>query len=207
MGDPAAGPDPDQVARLRRALAAAERGADGSGIVDLDRERAKAPLRARALRLLDQRARATEELRRRLAEDDDAPAELIAEVLADLRSAGLLDDAAFAAEWVRQRARRRGKSRRVLDRELRGKGVAAADRDAALDQVDDAEEEATAAAVAAKRAAAIRRAPADRAERDRDLRRVLGALARRGFPQEVAMRRARAALADRYAELDGGGPG
>lgn len=207
MGDPAAGPDPDQVARLRRALAAAERGADGSGIVDLDRERAKAPLRARALRLLDQRARATEELRRRLAEDDDAPAELIAEVLADLRSAGLLDDAAFAAEWVRQRARRRGKSRRVLDRELRDKGVAAADRDAALDQVDDAEEEATAAAVAAKRAAAIRRAPADRAERDRDLRRVLGALARRGFPQEVAMRRARAALADRYAELDGGGPG
>lgn len=207
MGDPAAGPDPDQVARLRRALAAAERGADGSGIVDLDRERAKAPLRARALRLLDQRARATEELRRRLAEDDDAPAELIAEVLADLRSAGLLDDAAFAAEWVRQRARRRGKSRRVLDRELRDKGVAAADRDAALDQVDDAEEEATAAAVAAKRAAAIRRTPADRAERDRDLRRVLGALARRGFPQEVAMRRARAALADRYAELDGGGPG
>lgn len=207
MGDPAAGPDPDQVARLRRALAAAEHGADGSGIVDLDRERAKAPLRARALRLLDQRARATEELRRRLAEDDDAPAELIAEVLADLRSAGLLDDAAFAAEWVRQRARRRGKSRRVLDRELRDKGVAAADRDAALDQVDDAEEEATAAAVAAKRAAAIRRAPADRAERDRDLRRVLGALARRGFPQEVAMRRARAALADRYAELDGGGPG
>lgn len=207
MGDPAAGPDPDQVARLRRALAAAERDADGSGIVDLDRERAKAPLRARALRLLDQRARATEELRRRLAEDDDAPAELIAEVLADLRSAGLLDDAAFAAEWVRQRARRRGKSRRVLDRELRDKGVAAADRDAALDQVDDAEEEATAAAVAAKRAAAIRRAPADRAERDRDLRRVLGALARRGFPQEVAMRRARAALADRYAELDGGGPG
>lgn len=207
MGDPAAGPDPDQVARLRRALAAAERGADGSGIVDLDRERAKAPLRARALRLLDQRARATEELRRRLAEDDDAPAELIAEVLADLRSAGLLDDAAFAAEWVRQRARRRGKSRRVLDRELRDKGVAAADRDAALDQVDDAEEEATAAAVAAKRAAAIRRAPADRTERDRDLRRVLGALARRGFPQEVAMRRARAALADRYAELDGGGPG
>lgn len=207
MGDPAAGPDPDQVARLRRALAAAERGADGSGIVDPDRERAKAPLRARALRLLDQRARATEELRRRLAEDDDAPAELIAEVLADLRSAGLLDDAAFAAEWVRQRARRRGKSRRVLDRELRDKGVAAADRDAALDQVDDAEEEATAAAVAAKRAAAIRRAPADRVERDRDLRRVLGALARRGFPQEVAMRRARAALADRYAELDGGGPG
>lgn len=207
MGDPAAGPDPDQVARLRRALAAAERDADGSGIVDPDRERAKAPLRARALRLLDQRARATEELRRRLAEDDDAPAELIAEVLADLRSAGLLDDAAFAAEWVRQRARRRGKSRRVLDRELRDKGVAAADRGAALDQVDDAEEEATAAAVAAKRAAAIRRAPADRAERDRDLRRVLGALARRGFPQEVAMRRARAALADRYAELDGGGPG
>ncbi|APT90604.1 recombinase RecX [Corynebacterium sphenisci DSM 44792] len=207
MGDPAAGPDPDQVARLRRALAAAERGADGSGIVDLDRERAKAPLRARALRLLDQRARATEELRRRLAEDDDAPAELIAEVLADLRSAGLLDDAAFAAEWVRQRARRRGKSRRVLDRELRDKGVSAADRDAALDQVGDAEEEATAAAVAAKRTAAIRRVPADRAERDRDLRRVLGALARRGFPQEVAMRRARAALAERYAELDGGGPG
>ncbi|MDO5730916.1 regulatory protein RecX [Corynebacterium sphenisci] len=207
MGDPAAGPDPERVARLRRALAAAERGADGSGIIDVDRERAKAPLRARALRLLDQRARATEELRRRLAEDGDAPAELIAEVLADLRSAGLLDDAAFAAEWVRQRARRRGKSRRVLDRELRDKGVSAVDRDAALDQVGDAEEEATAAAVAAKRAAAIRRAPADRAERDRDLRRVLGALARRGFPQEVALRRARAALADRYAELDGGGPG
>ncbi|WP_295629525.1 regulatory protein RecX [uncultured Corynebacterium sp.] len=195
-----AGPPPEKLEALREAMQrVAEEG--GQPILDEDAEAVKAPIRSKALRLLDQRARSREELRGRLAENEDWSATAIAEVLDDLTNAKLLDDVHFAREWVRQRHNSRGKSRMVLDRELVEKGVAAHVRDEALDQISDADETALARALAEKKARTIRAVPEDRAGRDKDLRRVVGVLARRGFPQGIAMTIARTAIDDRYEAL------
>ena len=103
---------------------------------------------------------------------------------------------------MRQRAARRGKSARALDMELRDKGVGGADRAAALEQISDEDEEHTARAVAEKSARKVKAAPADRAEYDKHLRRVVGALARRGFNQGMALRIAREELDARIAECE-----
>lgn len=165
-------------------------------------EEHKAKVRHRALLLLDHRARSRHELRERLVALELVPDNaIIDEVLDDLTRSKLIDDASFAEEWVRVRHERRGKSRRVLDKELRDKGVAQPLRQAALEQVDDEDEEAVARRLAEKKARSIKAVPADYAERDKMLRRILGVLARRGFSQSMSMRIARAALAQRIEEL------
>lgn len=191
-------PDPEKIARLQAALDAYE---PGTGLFDREHEQALAPVRKRALGLLDQRARSRSELRERLLKAEFEP-QLVDEVIDDLAGSGLLNDAQFAHEWVRQRAARRGKSSRALDMELRDKGVAGADRAAALEQISDADEERTARAVAEKSARKVKSAPADRAEYDKHLRRIVGALARRGFNQGMALRIAREELDARIAECE-----
>lgn len=125
----------------------------GAGFFDREAEEAKSKVRSRALGLLDQRSRSRQELYDRLVQAEFAP-EVVDEVLDDLAHAGLINDVVFAAEWVRQRHKRRGKSRSVLDRELREKGVSQEDRDEALAQIDSADEEAMARALAERRRAA-----------------------------------------------------
>lgn len=185
-----------KIAQLRAAL---EQYRPGS-LFDHEAEEAKATVRRRALLLLDARARSRHELRARLVdlEFDEA---VIDDVLDDLAGVGLLNDAVFAHEWVRQRHARRGKSARVLDRELRDKGVDAGTRADALEQIDPADEEAMARQLAAKKARSVKAAPADRAAHDKELRRIVGVLARRGFNQSLSLRIAREALDERVAEL------
>lgn len=190
-------PDPEKIARLQAALDAYE---PGSGFIDHAHEAALAPVRKRALGLLDQRARSREELRSRLVKAEFEP-KLVDEVLDDLAASGLLNDAQFASEWVRQRAARRGKSARALDMELRDKGVGGADRAAALEQISEDDEERTARDVAEKAARKVKAAPSDRTEYDKQLRRIVGALARRGFNQSMALRIGREALDERVAGL------
>ena len=173
----------------------------GEPIIDADAEAVKAPIRSRALRLLDSRARSRAELRGRLAENEEWPAVAIDEVLDDLTASKLLDDAHFAREWVRQRHAGRGKSRMVLDRELVEKGIPAHLREEALEQVSDADESAIARSLAEKKARTIKTVPADWAARDKDLRRVVGVLARRGFNQGLSMSIAIDAIDARYDEL------
>lgn len=188
-------PDREKIARLQAALDAYE---PGTGLFDREHEEALAPVRKRALGLLDQRARSRAELRERLLKAEFEP-QLVDEVVDDLAASGLVNDAQFASEWVRQRAARRGKSARVLDMELRDKGVGGADRAAALEQISDADEERTARAVAEKAARKVKSTPVDRTEYDKHLRRVVGALARRGFNQGMALRLGREALDERIA--------
>ncbi|MCT1369094.1 recombination regulator RecX [Corynebacterium mucifaciens] len=188
-------PDREKIARLQAALDAYE---PGTGLFDREHEEALAPVRKRALGLLDQRARSRSELRERLLKAEFEP-QLVDEVVNDLAASGLVNDAQFASEWVRQRAARRGKSARALDMELRDKGVEGADRAAALEQISDADEERTARAVAEKAARKVNSDPADRAEYDKHLRRIVGALARRGFNQGMALRIGREALDERIA--------
>lgn len=187
----------DKVEQLRQAL----EDFSGGTLFDHEAEAAKAEVRGRALRLLDQRARSHHELRGRLVDLEFEP-QVIDEVLGDLHRSGLLDDQAFANEWVRQRHARRGKSASVLDRELREKGVSEQHRAEALEQIAAEDEEAAARAAATKKAGTVKTVPADRAERDKILRRILGVLARRGYGGEMSMRIARSALDDRIAELE-----
>lgn len=188
-----------KLENLRRAVADYEAG-DGPALFDYAAEEAKAEVRNRALRLLDQRARSRKELSDRLVALEFEP-RVVRDVLDDLQETNLINDLTFAEEWVRQRHQRRGKSARVLDRELSQKGVDPATRAAALEQIDAADEESTARQLAVKKARSVKSVPTDRAESDRQLRRVVGVLARRGFPEGMSLQVALDALADRHAEL------
>lgn len=193
-------PAPEKLEQLRQALEAYEKGEAEGGLFDREAEEAKSKVRSRALGLLDQRSRSRQELYDRLVQAEFAP-EVVDEVLDDLAHAGLIDDAAFAAEWVRQRHKRRGKSRSVLDRELREKGVSQEDRDEALSQIDSADEEAMARALAEKKARSVKSVPADRKEREKALCRIVGVLARRGFNEGMSLNIAISALEERCEEL------
>lgn len=193
-------PAPEKLEQLRQALEAYESGEAGGGLFDREAEQAKSKVRKRALGLLDQRARSRHELRERLI-DAEFDEEVIDLVLDDLASVGLINDEFFAREWVRQRHERRGKSSRVLDQELKRKGVSAANRAAALDQIDEADEESVARKLAEKKARTVKEVPEDRKERDKALRRIVGVLARRGFNQGMSMRIAIESLDNRIEEL------
>lgn len=170
------------------------------GQFDRVHEEAKAQVRHRALLLLDQRARSRHELHDRLTQLEFEP-QLITEVLDDLERCRLIDDEAFAREWVRQRHQIRGKSRRALRQELRNKGVGAEICEAALEQISGVDEADIARQLAVKKAATIRHEPADRKEYDKFLRRIVGMLARRGYGEGVSFSVAKQALDDRIAEL------
>src|SRR5699024_12415366 len=110
----------------------------------------KAEVRARALRLLDERARSRHELFQRLVKLEFAEP-VIDEVLDDLAAVGLVNDELFASEWVRPRHARRGKSARALNQELIRTGISSSVRIQALEQIDEDDEEAMAWTLAVKK--------------------------------------------------------
>lgn len=175
--------------------------ADGSSLYDVGREESKAPIRAKALRLLDQRMRSRKELVKKLGAVAEFESTMIEEVIDDLAHSGLVNDELFASEWVRQRFAGRGKSKMMLDRELKDKGISTAARAAALEQITASAEEEVARKLAAKKAATIKAPAADYAQRQKDLRRIVGVLARRGFPADLSMEIAREELDKRYRRL------
>lgn len=77
---------------------------------------------AAALRYLEVRARSVTETRRRLA-DAGYRRELIEGAIVRLLALGLLDDEAFARQWVESRDRARPRGENALKRELRLRGV------------------------------------------------------------------------------------
>src|SRR5690606_35758700 len=95
------------------------------------------------LRLLAVRARSRAELTRRLAAKGYT-AEVADAALDRLAEVGLVDDAAFAEQWVTARHTYSGKGRQALAQELRRKGVAPEDSAAALSAVSDDDEHARA---------------------------------------------------------------
>lgn len=176
--------------------------ADGSSLYDAGREESKAPIRAKALRLLDQRMRSRKELVERLEAVEEFPTSMIEEVVDDLTRSGLVNDELFASEWVRQRFASRGKSKMVLNRELQKKGIDASLRADALEQITHNAEEEVARKLAAKKAATIKTVAPDFNSKQKDLRKVVGVLAWRGFPSELSISIARDQLEERYRELE-----
>jgi regulatory protein len=116
------------------------------------------------------------------------PQEEVAEALVGLERAGLIDDARFAQEVVRDQSKRRHASARAIRAALRQKGVAPAVADEALSTADTDEEQAR--ALAESKAVRMGGLPPDAA-----YRRLYGLLLRRGYGHAVARDACRAALA------------
>jgi regulatory protein len=105
------------------------------------------------------------------------------EVVCRLAAAGAVDDATFAAARA-QRLHREGRSRRAIAAHLAARGVAAETAGAALPADETSELDAAVAFARRRRIGPFRAGEADAARRLREL----GALARAGFPRDVALR-------------------
>ncbi len=105
--------------------------------------------------LLDQltgRARTRSELATKLS-SRNVPDDIAGRLLDRFEEVGLVDDAAFAREWVEQRQSGRGLARRALAMELRRKGIDDETAREALDEIEPDDE------VEAARSARARQAP------------------------------------------------
>lgn len=180
--EPQAGIDPDE---LRAAIAAVEsRPSESADLPPLAPEAHEAA--TAALRLLRYRPRSEHELRQRLAEKEYS-AGAIDEAIDRIRAWGLIDDAEFAAEWVRGRRRRRGKSKGALERELRDKGIADGHIADAVADIDDSDEWEQATDLVRTR---LSRRPGAALSGDGvvgERRRLVAFLARRGYATGLAM--------------------
>ncbi|MBQ1049390.1 regulatory protein RecX [Micromonospora sp. C51] len=107
---------------------------------------------------------------------------------------GIIDDAAFARAWVSSRHAGRGLARRALANELRQRGVDGDTASEALDELDETTEAETA------RALVERKLRTARGEPDAVFRRLVGMLARKGYPAGVAIRAVKDAIAAQSAE-------
>ncbi|QKW40383.1 regulatory protein RecX [Actinomadura sp. NAK00032] len=138
------------------------------------------------------RAQLAEALRRK-----DVPDDVADRVLARFTDVGLIDDEAFAQAWVQSRHTGRGLAKRALAAELRRRGVAADTVNEAVETLDPAREEETARALVDRRLPGTR--GADPAKR---MRRLVGMLARKGYPPGLCYRVVKEALADEGADLE-----
>ena len=142
------------------------------------------------LRLLAARPRTRAELATALSRRGIAD-EVAAEVLDRYDEVGIIDDQAFAHAWVTSRHHSRGLAGRALAGELRRKGVDSTLVSEAVDELDPSTEEATARALVARRLRLEHGAP------EATFRRLVGALARKGYPSGLAFRVVKDVLAER----------
>lgn len=160
-------------------------GVTGAGGVNADpHERA----RQVCLRMLTAAPRTSAQLadamRRKGVPDEAAQA-----VLARLAEVGLIDDAAFARAWVESRHHSRGLARRALAAELEKRGVRGEDVRNAVGALGPDEEIATARRLVARAMAGTTGRPLPVR-----IRRLVGLLARKGYPAPLAYRVVREAL-------------
>ena len=169
-----------------------------SGPVDVsDDDRAADPdadpygeARSIALRQLTMMPRSRAELRAKM-DQKQVPADVAQAVLDRLEEVKLVDDEAFAQGWVASRRSTRGLARRALAHELRTKGVDDDTAGAVLAGLDADDEAATARRLVDRRLPSTRRL-----DRDTRTRRLVGMLARKGYPSGLALRVVRDALTD-----------
>jgi regulatory protein len=135
--------------------------------------------------LLDQltgRARTRSDLEKKLAQRG-VPAEVATRLLDRFEEVGLVDDAAFAREWVAQRQEGRGLARRALAQELRRKGIDDEVARDALGEIDESDEIEAARVLVRRKLRSVSGLDTDKA-----VRRLVGMLARKGHSSGVAYR-------------------
>lgn len=136
-----------------------------------------------AMRILNHRFNSEAELRRKLALKEYEP-EVISATIERLRREKWLDDARFAASFVRTRVRK-GLGRHRISRELNAAGVEEETVARALDEsVPDHDERAAAVVSARKRLIVIRRRE-DEAAKIRE--KLVAYLFRQGYDSTLAM--------------------
>ena len=163
--------------------------ADGSGDgTPADERDPVERARAICLRLLTGTPRTRQQLAEALRKRE-IPEEAAEEVLVRFEDVGLIDDAAFADAWVESRHHSRGLARRALARELRTKGVDSRLIDEAVGQLDAEREAETARDLVERKLRATRGL-----DREKRIRRLAGMLARKGYPEGLALRVVRQAL-------------
>ncbi|MET8848739.1 regulatory protein RecX [Amycolatopsis sp. NPDC004625] len=130
--------------------------------------------------LLAARPRTQEELRQALQRKgfDEETSETL---LGKLDRAGLVNDEEFAQLWVKSRHANQGLSRTALVAELRRKGVDGDVAAQAAGEVDRESEEQMARELVRKRLGSL-----GNVDEQTALRRLLGFLARKGYPQGLA---------------------
>ena len=142
-----------------------------------EEERARAYL----IKLFKHRPRSRHEALTRLQQKGFSR-EVIESVLEQAARAGIVDDAKFAQLWIEDRLARRPRSRRLLERELRAKGIAPEHIQRAIARAG-LDEEAIASKLIAERWPKLRSL-----DEQTRLRRLAGLLRRRGFSEEVIYR-------------------
>ncbi|KES07686.1 recombinase RecX [Streptomyces toyocaensis] len=178
--------------------AAADGGASSSSRAEREEPPGDPVERARAicLRLLTGTPRTRQQLADALRKRE-IPDEAAEEVLSRFEEVGLINDSAFADAWVESRHHGRGLARRALARELRTKGVDPALIDAAVSRLDAEQEEETARELVTRKLRTTRGL-----DRDKRVRRLAGMLARKGYPEGLALRVVRQALEEEGEDTD-----
>ena len=148
------------------------------------------------LRQLTMAPRSRAQLATALA-DRGVAADVAQRVLDRFEQVGLINDAEFAAGWVRSRHRTRGLSRRALAHELRARGIDDELAAQALASLDEDDERLAAEQLVRRRLRSMSGLP-----REKQLSRLVGLLARKGYGGSLAMRVVLAALDDDVGDDD-----
>ncbi|MET4060078.1 regulatory protein [Arthrobacter sp. UYP6] len=138
------------------------------------------------LRQLTNSPKSRHQLAVKLAEKD-IPEDVALAVLDRFEEVQLVDDAEFARLWVASRSRSKSLARGALKRELAEKGISGDLAAEALEQVSD-EDELVAARALARRKLQSSVDLTDRAARDKQARRLVSMLARKGYSPSVGYR-------------------
>lgn len=145
---------------------------DEKKIGQLQAEDARERALQQALLFLSYRARSESEIRKNLQKHEISES-VIRETLERLRTDGLVDDGQFAHAWVENRTTFRPRSRRLMEMELRQKGL---DNESMMSALEDVDDEALAYEAAQKRASRFQGL-----EWSEFRTKLSGFLARRGF--------------------------
>ncbi|GAA3234642.1 regulatory protein RecX [Actinocorallia longicatena] len=119
----------------------------------------------------------------------EVPKEVSDKVLERYSEVGLIDDEAFAQSWVRSRHANRGLAPRALSAELRQRGVDDETIKEAVAEIQPEDLESAAHALVAKKLSSTRSLPPDKRTT-----RLVGMLARKGYPPGLAYRVVKEAL-------------
>ncbi|MDQ2707520.1 MAG: recombination regulator RecX [Actinomycetota bacterium] len=179
--------------RVARRPRAAAPDADGSAGESTDPESAARNI---CLQLLTARPRSRAELATALGRKG-VPSEVTDRVLDRLVEVGLVDDVSYAELVVQSGHRHRALGRRALSAELRRRGVADDTAGEAIAALDTGDEEQTARQLVERRLRAM--SGLDDSTR---IRRLVGMLARRGYPEGLAYRVVREALREQGSSAE-----
>jgi regulatory protein len=130
----------------------------------------------RALNFLSYRSRSEQEIRRNLSKHQ-IPEEIIPEVLDKLRQSSLVDDRAFARNWIENRCQFKPRGKRALSAELFQKGIS---REIIDDELKGLNEDDLALQCARGKASSYQHL-----DQENFQKKMFAFLNRRGFPYQI----------------------